>query len=298
MNPNVNWLKKEIAPLSRVAMPGDVLKESYDFFKESSDDWTDYSLIEEESSTLEMLAVFREKYEALKANEKPAKPAKAVAVKAEKPAKPKAEKASKPKPEVKRAEAKPKKEKDCDCEEGKKHTHPAKTASSDKKTEVKKHTAPKHDTPKKEKSVKADKKPTAAEKQEEKARQELKRLKAENAGYEKRIIMDSDIKESMLNMINRYQQEHKGLGALPTALSQELKQERSLNSLYRRVMKRNVKSFKTLESRIKKSNELTPAMEKQFYALYSTLNGLKQATVAKRTVTKKKNKSFWSRLFS
>lgn len=169
------------------------------------------------------------------------------------------------------------------------------------------------DKPKTEKKLKG---PTAAEKAVEKAKDKLKAIKAENAKYEKRINMDSDMLTSFVEMINKYEQSHKGLGALPMALSNEIKKETALNTLYKRVINRNIKAFKALENKVKKTNELPPKLANQFLVLYDSLNGLKLKQVAKRTVkptksttaakktastTKKstpKKKGFFARLFS
>ncbi len=158
-------------------------------------------------------------------------------------------------------------------------------ATTAKKTEAKAKTTAK---PKAEKKPKG---PTAAEKAIEKAKDKLKAIKAENAKYEKRIKMDSDMLTSFVEMINKYEQSHKGLGALPTALSNEIKKETALNTLYKRVINRNIKAFKALENKVKKTNELPPKLENQFLVLYDSLNGLKLKQVAKRTVKPKKSKA-------
>ena len=85
-----------------------------------------------------------------------------------------------------------------------------------------------------------------------------------------------------MSEVNKHVQIQKGLGALPSKLAEELKRERALNTLYKRVDKRNINSFKSLEKRLKKANELTPKLEQQFYALYSTLSGLRQEKIVKR----------------
>ena len=300
------------------------LKESYDTYKEFSENWTDYSLIEEEPTTLEILGIFRDTYEKLmpkaespKAKRKTTAKGRAIKAKGAKAtakikkakatqkanAKPRPKKVqpaaatsnSKSKPAAKpKATEKAKKDKDCDCEEKKKVKSDAKPKSPSKpKTEKKAEAKPAS-------AKKAtEKKPTASDKAVEKAREELRKVKAENREYEKRIMFDSDFLTSLLMKTQGYARNRKGLGALPTELSQELKKERALNTLYRQVMKRNVKAFKSLEVRLKKSNEVTPAMERKFMLLYSTLNGLKQSAVAKRKVTvKKKKKGFLARLFS
>lgn len=160
---------------------------------------------------------------------------------------------------------------------------------------------------------KAEKKPSAAEKQLEKGQQTLQELKAENREFEKKIIFDADFLTTMTKLIKKHEQSAKGLGALPAPLSNDIKNERALNTLYKRVMKRNVKSFKALEKKVKKSNELSPKLEQQFYSLYGSLSGLKLSAVANHTVkpkrkstaktkrkttVKEKKKGFFARLFS
>lgn len=303
MNPNIQWLSQRIAPLSRVAMPNETLKETYDFLKDSSDGWTNYEDIQADKDTLEAVALFREKYnKATGDNWSPNSPAQPKPVKTVQP---------KPEPDVK--VKKPKKEKECDCKD-KNQANPAPKSnpqSSDKpktqkkadaKSEVKPASMKKETVKKASVKVakpKADKKPTASEKATEKAQAELRKIKAENREYENRIMFDSDFLTTLLKQTQQHAQMQKGLGALPTELAQELKKERALNTLYRQVMKRNVKAFKSLEVRLKKNNEVTPAMERKFMELYSTINGLKQSAVAKRQVTlKKKKKGFLARLFS
>jgi len=169
------------------------------------------------------------------------------------------------------------------------------------------------DKPEAEAKPKAEKKPSASEKQLEKGQQTLRELKAENREFEKKIIFDADFLATMTKLIKKHEQSAKGLGALPAQLSTDIKNERALNTLYKRVMKRNVNSFKALEKKVKKSNELSPKLEQQFYSLYGSLSGLKLSSVANRTVKpkrkstaktkrktaiKEKKKGFFARLFS
>lgn len=197
-----------------------------------------------------------------------------------------------PKPALKRAEteAKPKPEK--------KKPATQKAASNKPKAEAK---------------PKAEKKPSASEKQLEKGQQTLRELKAENREFEKTIIFDADFLTTMTKLIKKHEQSARGLGALPAQLSNDIKNERALNTLYKRVIKRNVSSFKALEKKVKKSNELSPKLEQQFYSLYGSLSGLKLSAIANRTVkpkrkstaktkrkttVKEKKKGFFARLFS
>ncbi len=303
MNPNIQWLSQRIAPLSRVAMPNETLQETYDFLKDSSDGWTNYEDIQADKDTLEAVALFREKYnKATGDNWSPNSPAQPKPVKTVE---------SKPEPDVK--VKKPKKEKECDCKDknqakpvSKSNPPSSAKAKTQKKADAKSEVKPaskKQGTVKKASvkvaKPKTDKKPTASEKATANAQAELRKIKAENQEYENRIMFDSDFLTTILKQTQQHAQMQKGLGALPTELAQELKKERALNTLYRQVMKRNVKAFKSLEVRLKKNNEVTPAMERKFMELYSTLNGLKQFSVAKRQLTlKKKNKGFLARLFS
>ncbi|MDF7818096.1 hypothetical protein P1X15_10840 [Runella sp. MFBS21] len=261
MTNNAKWLQANIAPKTREDMPHETLQKSYDTFQKFTQNWTDYSVFERSENIERTLGVFREKYTEAMSKMPPA---------------PKAE--AKPPMQQPKADKKPKaatpKAKDCKCEEEKPKAEVKPKADKKASSKVQK--------------PKADKKPSHSEKQEEKAKNELKRLKSENAQYEKKILFDSDFLSSLIAQINKHEQKAKGLGALPTKLVEELKRERTLNTLYKRVDKRNVKGFQSLEKRLKKSNELTPKLEQQFYALYSTLGGLKQATVAKRQVRKTK----------
>lgn len=259
MTNNAKWLQANIAPKTREDMPHETLQKSYDTFQRFTQNWTDYSVFERSENIERTLGVFREKYTEAMSKMPPQTPTTKAA--------------PKPTMEKPKADKKPK-AKDCKCEEQK------------PKAEAK----PK--TPKKASSKvqkpKADKKPSHSEKQEEKAQNELKRLKSENAQYEKKILIVSDFLDKLVSEVNKQVQIQKGLGALPTQLAEELKRERALNTLYKRVDKRNINSFKSLEKRLKKANELTPKLEQQFYALYSTLNGLRQEKIVKRRKTSTK----------
>jgi hypothetical protein len=326
MNANIQWLQQTIAPLSRNQMPdNEILRESYDLYKEFSNNWTDYSDIQEEPDTLATVGDFRKKYEEYLAKH----PA------ADKP------KADKPKP-VKKADDKPKFKKGdyielpikgaygvvkevtesgyevsfatsdtsvvlweeqihkatkAAFEKQKKAFSPAKDKPEKeapaKKPAVKKAAADKPKAEKKPKveKPKAEKNPTVAEKQLKKGEETLRKLKAENAEFQKQIMADSDFLSNMIKLINKHENSSVGLGALPIKLSNDIKKERALNTLYKRVLKRDIKSFKALEKKAKAANELPPKLEQQFYALYETLSGLKLSAVAKRSVKPKKRKT-------
>jgi hypothetical protein len=328
MNANIQWLQQTIAPLSRNQMPNnEILRESYDLYKEFSYNWSDYSDIQQEPDTLATVGDFRKKYEEYIAKHPADKP---------KADKPKSEKKAAEKPkETSKAADKPTFKKgdyielpikgaygvvkkvtesgyevsfatsDSSVVLWEEQIHKATKAAFEKQkkafTQAK--DKPKKEAPakkpavkkavaeKKPKKPKAEKKPAVSEKQTEKGEETLRKLKAENREFEKQIMTDSDFLKDMVKLINKHEKASLGLGALPVKLSNDIKKERALNTLYKRVLKRDIKSFKALEKKAKAANELPPKLEQQFYALYDTLSGLKLSAVAKRSGKPGKSKS-------